>query len=201
MNDEIRKLQHRLELATAADNSPDDPPDGSPEAEQIASLREGWLALGQLLETAQPAPDEPLQLRCLQSRRPAPRATSRWWKAVGMAAVAASLAIGVALAWSLLRIRSVDPTQPGREMVLDSNGSKTQQPDAGLATTATEQAELPDISDADALDWDDSLDDQIALVGRRIIQAQGNWYGLDDELSPLREGIDRIKEEFESDTL
>ena len=205
MNDDLGELQRRLEWATAPANMPDKSADKSlgesPDAAQIASLREGWLALGQLLETAQPAPDEPLQLRCLQANRPAPRATWRWWKVAGITAVAAALTIGVTLAWSLMRNRSVDPTQPGREMVLESDGSKTQQPDTGLATTVAKQTELPDMSDADALDWDDSLDDQIALVGRRIIEVQGNWYGLDDALSPVRDGIDQIEEEFESDTL
>jgi len=228
VNDEIRELQRRLELATAADGPPDGSLDGSldesldgsldgtPDAEQIASLREGWLALGQLLETAQPAPDEPLQLRPLQLqplqlRHPTTPPTSRWWKAAAMATVAASLVIGVGLAWSLLRNHSVDPTQPGREMATQNEDAKSQQPTTDLAKNAVEQANSPDMldvdaavvdaPDVDALDWDDSLDDQIALVGRQIIQVQGDWYGLDDALSPLREGIDQIEEEFESDTL
>jgi hypothetical protein len=45
MNDELKKLQHRLEQATA----PDCPAEALADAE-LAAWRESWLALGQMLE-------------------------------------------------------------------------------------------------------------------------------------------------------
>lgn len=191
MNDEARELQRRLELATAAEC----PPDASLDTEtasldgETESLREGWLALGQLLEAAQPALDRPLKLQ-----RPAPKRASRWSKA---AAMAASLVIGVTLAWSLIAKMAVDPTQPGREIAVEGDDSKTQQP----APNDIEAEDIEPSDPSDELDWDDSLDDRIALVSQEIIRVQGDWYCLDDAFGPLRDGIDQIEQEIEDDTL
>ena len=174
MNDETRELQHRLERATAAECLPQE----SLEPE-TASLREGWLALGQLIETAQPALDRPLPLR-----RAGPKKTLRWRKAVAMAA---SLAIGVALAWGLTAKYAADPTQPAREMA--------------AASGVSEKNVIAQVDPIAELEWDDSLDDQIAMVGWEIIQVQGDRYCLDDAFRPLWESIDRMEQEIENSTL
>ncbi len=105
MNDESKRLQEILERATASgDQMPADL-----DAE-TSSLREGWLALGKLLEDAQVASGQSLD-RWQVTLRPAPQ---RWRLAV-VAAVAASLlvAAGLTLAYRLLDgANAVQPSAP-----------------------------------------------------------------------------------------
>ena len=54
MSDELNELERQLEQATARSV-----PSGAPLDPQTASLREAWLAFGQLLSTAEPAVDQP----------------------------------------------------------------------------------------------------------------------------------------------
>ena len=167
MSDELSKLQRQLEQATAAECPPDAPLDA-----ETASLREGWLALGQLLEAAQPALDEPLELPQLPRRRAPAR-----WKLVGIAVLAASLLVGATLAWSLMRAR-----QPG-----------------GLSPPPDELAS-PNVKQ-DELHWDDSLDEEIALAGQQLVRIQQDWYYLDDPFGPVQHGLEQVAEDIEDDTL
>lgn len=168
MSDELSKLQRQLEQATAADCPPEVPLDA-----ETASMREGWLALGQLLEAAQPAPDEPPKLR------PIPRRTARTrWRLAGIAGLAASLVIGVTLGWSLIVLRHSGSPSPPR---------------GGVASQ--------DMKQPDELNWDDSLDQQIAQAGRQLISIQQDWYHLDDAFGPVHDGMEQMEKDIDDSTL
>ena len=66
MNEDTKKLEEQLERATAEGGRMDDSLDA-----ETAALREGWLALDRLIETAQTASGGPpdLQLPVVAARR------------------------------------------------------------------------------------------------------------------------------------
>ena len=168
MNDELSRLQRQMEEATAADCGPDCPHDT-----ETASLRQGWLAFGELLEAAQPMADEPLQLR------PMPRRTARSRRlAAGIAAVAASVVVAVTLAWSLLGPKQpADPSTPAGGAVA-----------SGAAQT-------------DELDWDDSLDQQIVQAGQQMVRIQQDWYRPDDAFGSVHDGLEQMEKDIDDNLL
>jgi len=220
VNDRTDDLQRRLQQATAPECPADEcrpVEDGhaaSVDAE-TASLREGWLALGQLLEAAQPMSDA----STLERRLPLPQASlpqaapskaSPRWKASIAAAMAASLVIGATLAWNFLAKRSEIPSRTTQDVAVEDTDDETSQPatiaaeNAVAAVTAVETPIAEHIAKeetADELQWDDSLDDQLALVSQEIMQLEGDWDSLDDAFTPVWEGIDQVEQDIEQDTL
>ena len=184
MSEEQDKLRRRLERATAAGFTAAELPDA-----ETASLREGWIALGQLLETAYPPTEQRLELPSLpQWKAPA------WWKPAAVAALAASLLVAATLAWSLI---STDG--PG-----NSSQIVEQEKKKAIPPVKKESPDEPDaapVPDPDGLKWDDSFDEQLAMAAEDVIRIQEDWYALDDAFAPVQAGLEQAAEDIESDSL
>ncbi len=188
MSDHPEKLRRQMEQATAPELSPDASLDA-----QTQSLRRTWLAFGQLLEEGQPEADRPLELGPMPRR-----ARHTGWKLAAAAALAASLVVGVVLAWALIaRTWTGGPASPAREVALPDSPQDTE------PSTVPEQP-APQTVDRDEtvqLAWDDSLDDRIAQVGQEVARSQQGWYGLDDTSGTVWQGFEEIEEDMQDDTL
>lgn len=173
MIDEWKQLQHQLQRATAADP----PPNDLPLDPETASLREGWMLLGQLLGEAQPEPKEPLEFAV-------PRRHERSQRGRAIAALlAASLLIGATLVGSMMETSRTEKTAtPGTERPADVQEAVA----SGLDTLD--------------LAWEDDLDQRIARVGEQLILVQQDRYSLDDVMASVAYGIEQIGREFEDDT-
>ncbi len=87
MKPELESLEQQLESATARSLPADMPLDP-----ETASLREGWLAFGQLLAAAEPSPERAIALL----RKP-PASRVRWWLLTAVAITAASLLVAMTI--------------------------------------------------------------------------------------------------------
>lgn len=183
MSDELNELQRRLERATAPER-PVDPPEDS----ETAALREGWLALGQLLEAAEPR-QEPFELR----RWPEERTRYVGWRSVVAAAVAACLLIGVALAW-----RFTGGSAPGDEAKPSGAVAVNTRHEDGVIVSSERTGPEPP---AEELGWDDPLDQQIASVAQEVVRVQRDWYGADDAFAPVYRGLEQMGEDLAEGSL
>ncbi len=187
MNDaDLKNLEQQLERATASD-SPSDVSlgkDTAPLDEDTRALRETWLSLANLLETTQPAADEPFELQL-----PRVRPKRRWL--AGLLVLAASLLVAVALGWHLLGSgRPSSPSVPSNQIAI---------PEPKPSQPTTKQAVAK--QDESPLDWDDSLDQQLVSAGRAIVLVQQDWYGLDRACAPLQHGLEQMQEDIKNDPL
>jgi len=186
VSEDPNKLRSQLEHATAADGSPE-----SLDAE-TASLREAWLALGELIEAAEREWKEPLEWRL-----PPSRWKERRWKVAGVAALAASLLIGLTVAWSLVRngdsngtTATPGETAPPREETLPAPGLN------GPKLVVDEPTPV------DEFDWDnDPLDEQLAWFGQEIVSVQQDWDSLNNAFEPLWNGLEQMAEDLDDETL
>ena len=180
MSDELSELQRRLTAATAREC-----PEHLLSDAETAALREGWLALGGLLEVAQPTLDEPVRLRQPPERRPHVR-----WRLAGAAAVAASVLLGITLAWQWAK---------------GNRGVGTSSPPEGLAAGVEESdgpwERLRPMPTEAELAWDDPLDDQIASAAQQIAHLQQDWDYLDDVFGPVYHGLEEMENELDESTL
>ncbi len=182
MSDELNELQRRLEWATVPE-SPVDPPEDA----ETAALGEGWLALGQLLEAAEPW-QEPFELR----KHPE-RTRQVGWRSVVAAAVAASLLIGVALAWKL-----TGGGAPGSEAKPSGAVAVNMGREGAVIVSPERTGPEPPAED---LGWDDPLDQQIASVGQEVVRVQQDWYGGDDAFGPVYRGLEQMDEDLAESSL
>lgn len=199
MNDEWDKLERQLERAT----SPECPAAGSLDAE-TASLREGWLALGELLRAVEPPDGEPIHLPepALPIRR-----TGR--KAAGIAALAASLLVGLTLAGKWIRADRPSGMATRSHAALSEIARAETEPATSDAKPATSDAEPshPDAepfetaSLADWGEWDDPLDQQIASVAQEVVRIQQDWDQMDGAFGLLYVGMEEMAEELEQSSL
>ena len=190
MSDEQDKLQRQLEHATA-----DDCPADAAMDPQTASLRESWIALGQLLEAAQPDPGSPLQLR------QAPRRTAGVWKKLaGATVLAASMTIGFVLARTLvLSIPPDAPLPPDGQIAMPE--VKQDVPAQEAEQRAAHARQPAAVVAKDTLEWDDSLDRQIVLAGQEVVRIQQDWYRLDDAVGPVLRGLEQMEQDLEENVL
>jgi hypothetical protein len=191
MNQDHDKLLEILEQATA----PRSEPEGRLDSE-TASLREGWLALGQLLEGAEPSAELPMPLPTLRPAR------KRGWHLAIIAAVAASLLIGMVTAW---RFRATNqPAGPSLtpENVAVSDGSANSDvpaaPENRMAAAPTNKTAAPVPSE---VKWDDKLDDEIVQVAQAVVGVEQQWaYGA-DAASFVHYGLEQVEEEMQGGSL
>ena len=179
MSDELEKLQRQLEEATAAndianDDIANDAANASLDAE-TASLRETWLAFGELLDTANPPSDEPIELPQVSRRK----SSARWLAAAAM--LAASLLVAVTLVWI-----STEPNQ-----IAKPDKKETPQVEQPKAIAVV----------ADELLWDDTIDEQLAQAGQNIVQVQQDWYQLSEPFSSLQDGVSEMEDDMDQSTL
>jgi hypothetical protein len=180
VSDEVEKLERMLQRATAAENVPLDDLDG-----EAARLREGWIAFGRLLEAAEPPAE--VSFRCL----PLPRKQSqrRLWSAVGLLAV--SLLFCAVAMWILQRPSGAKNASPAT-MQIASTGAKRPAP-AKQAVKLAPGASGPQ--------WDDSLDEQVAQLGRQVIDVQQGSSAWADTGAAVQSKIEQIQQEFKDNNL
>ena len=196
MNDEQDRLHAMLNRATARGD--DVPADLDPET---AGLREGWLALGKLLNDAEAvigALPEAWQIS-------PPRAPRRW-KAIIAVALAASLLIAVGATIGL-RLLNSSGGQPAKEQQLAHDKAGTDGARPGVPQPAVPQPKSPALSGnqiakaGDALDWSDSFDDELTSVAQAAVSVR---YDSDLNLaglSTVKRGFDQLESEINSGKL
>ena len=145
MTNDLERMQRLLEEATAAGDAPADRLD--PEA---ASLREAWLAFGEMLEAAQPPvlvspllPGEGQGVRASHVR-------PRWHRLLATGALAASLVVGAAMIWMLHGAAGRQDLAPTTEQHASTHQKASPIQNARAKTVAATTAPQ----------WDDSLDEQ-----------------------------------------
>ena len=180
MSDELFELERRLTAATA----PECPAYLLSDAE-TAAMREGWLALGELLEAAQPMLDEPVRLP-----EPPNRRLSARWKLAATAALAATVLLGVMLGRRFVegnRQGGIASTPEGVAVGVERPNAPSEQP----RTMPTEES----------LVWDDPLDEEIALAGQQIVRLQQDWGYLNDAFGPVYSGLEEMEDDLDESTL
>jgi hypothetical protein len=166
MNDELNKMQRLLEEVTAAGNAPSETPDP-----EIASLREAWLAFGQLLEAAQGQEERDW---------PMPRPAQTWrWLLPTTGLLAASLLVAVAMAWMLRDGGRQDAAAP-----------------APLQTASNTAR-----SHSGSVEWDDSFDEQVAQLGQQVIAVRENQHFRVDDFALMEYRIEQFRQEVQMDSL
>ena len=182
MSDDLERMQRSLERATAAKDAPQ--ADLDP---QTASLREAWLTFGQLLEAAQPATELPLD-RWMTTP---PRARKRRWILPVAAVLAASLLIGVATTWMLRATNQPQSPGPAPEQTVSTSNhvaSPTREPPTTVPAVNGSQ-------------WDDSLDEQLAQIGRQVAYAQQDQFPGADAFGLMQYRIEQVRAEVQADKL
>jgi hypothetical protein len=179
MNDELEKSQRLLEAVTAAGETPADALD--PEA---ASLREAWLAFGDLLESAQVSPHP---LREGQRVRAVRLPTQRRWLLPMAGALAASLLICIATAWMLRDTIRHNAAAPAPSQTA-SVGHHAVTPSKAAASTDSPQ-------------WDDSLDEQFSQLDQQMTSVRENQLSSTDDFAVMQYRIDQFRQEVQADTL
>ena len=181
MKNDIEQMQRLLEKATDAGSAPPDELDP-----ETASLREAWLAFGQMLEAAPAA--------CLAAAF-AGEAEGKE-QIVGVLAaglLAASLLIGVVAVWMLHGAsRQADPTPTTNEMA-STNPIKNVAP-------AT-QANSPTVAKADEPQWDDSLDERLSQIGWQVTCAQQNQLFRTDTFGVVQYRVEQLRQAIQADSL
>ena len=205
-NEDLLRLKQMLEEATAADASAEH---GDAET---ASLREAWLAFGQLVRAADaslPAmPDFMPSLAPQQPRR------SRWIALI--AATAAVLLIAITCGWWIGHDRkpnngepSIAQTPPPEQAISQPETTaavpaalpKQDLPKPGVAQAKKATNEQPKLATAKASTWDDPLETQIASVSQQIRNIEQNWRHRVDDLDLVHYRIDAEADSLQVDKL
>ncbi|HEV3415968.1 MAG TPA: hypothetical protein VG056_04125 [Pirellulales bacterium] len=189
MNDDETKLECQLREATGAASSSTAGRDA-----ETAALAEGWLALGQLLEAANSDFGPELVLKQLRRRL----LRRRLWQ--GGALLAATLLIGVSVAWYANRGRV------GDTLVTPRNGSDiavelpASMPSAKADDARTEPTTIADNSSNNS-GWDQTLDQRIAQVDDSVVSAGTLANRGDDSIEQLGQQLTSFRQEVEKDSL
>ena len=187
MNDEMRELQRQLEAATAPDNVPE----GNVDAE-TSSLRRGWLGLGQLLDAAEATLAEPSGRWQVPVRRKARRGHLAM-----VAVLAASLLVAVTIAWLVRRPGTAGTPIPASGAL--AAGSKTPGP------KSTDRPKSPSTQQAPRagaeLEWDDSLDEQLASAAEAVMSVQQTWHPSAGSVDTIWYGLQQVEDDFDSGSL
>ena len=197
MKNDLDEMNRVLEEATAAGNVPADQLDP-----EIASLREAWLAFGEMLEAAQPpvlvsplfagerpAPNSPLFV----GGGPGVMATLgplRWRRLLATGLLAASLLIGIAMVWMFHSAnRQVNPA-PTTEQTASTHRKVAPSPKTRAKNALT----------AGEPQWDDSLDEQLALVDWQMLCVRENETLRTDAFGQAQYRMEQFRQTIEADS-
>lgn len=192
MNDESKQLERRLEQATARQLPADTPLDS-----ETAALREGWLALGQLLEAAESAAGPAAPLPAIPPT-PAPRS----WKWLGrVVALAASLLVAGVVAWQLF-----PGSDSGQHAVKTPEPAPTPQlvqtPEPALAPEKNQVAGQPGQQPKPAQEsWDGTLDESITQAYQDLISIEQDWTGFNSMSASVSTKLEEISQELAQNTI
>jgi hypothetical protein len=194
MKNDLEKMQRLLEESTAAGDAPADVLD--PEA---ASLREAWLAFGEMLESAQP----PMLLSKISllplgegpGMRPAPSSTRPLWpRLLATGLLAASLLIAVVTVCVRHGLMPQENQENHDRLAKQADSTQRQ-----IAPSNPLLAKSPSM--ADAPQWDDSLDEQFAQVSRQIVYAGQNQYYRTDAFGLMQYRMEQFRQAIQTDSL
>jgi hypothetical protein len=175
-----------LDEATAAG-------DRGPEGldEDTASLREAWLAFGEMLEAAQPASLVSPRLSEVRSATKAARMRRRWQRLLTAGLLAASLLVATATIWMLS-----GGNHPG-----NSAGAPKQMAGTNPKVAPLQKGSTKSVAAADAPQWDDSLDEQFEQVGWRMLCVQENQAFRTDAFEHAQYRLEQLRETIQADSL
>jgi hypothetical protein len=218
MNEDLSRLKQMLEEVTAAEA----PAAGSAPVEQgdaeSASLREAWLAFGQLIRAADaslPAMPEvlPVGVPALAGKPHGFRLKAGLQL---IAATAAALLIAISCGWWIGRDGKQDNRKPSLAHST-TPGPATSRAEIKTATPAVlPKQDLPKAAAAQAEEatnkqpkagaaktstWDDPLETQIAAVSQQIRNVQQNWRYRVDDVDLVQYRIDKIADSLQNDKL
>jgi hypothetical protein len=173
MKDELDNSQRLVEAVTSASDAPLEPLDT-----ESASLREAWLAFGELLAASEISPL--LSGEGPGVRAVCPRRQPRRWLLPAIGALAASLLIAASTAWML-------------------HNSIPQQ---ALAPAPSQTAKaIPIPAATSGPQWDDSLDEQVAQLGKQVTSARENQHSTADDFALMQYRIEQFRQEVQTDSL
>jgi hypothetical protein len=199
-------LEQQLEWATARDVPPNALLD-----QETTSLREAWLAFGQLLAAAQPAPDQPL--KCLSDP---PGRGRRWWPLAAIAGLAASLLVAATIFWSARRtgpapvitapsvevaVSRAEPSAPAAKKVPREKPSSPAAPGSTLTWDDALDKEITVAGQAVVSTDDDPLDEAIAVLGQAVVSADQESPLLAGASVPVRYGLEEIEKDMKNNPL
>ncbi len=191
MKSDLETSLRSLEEATAAGDKPSDLLDP-----ETASLREAWLAFGEMLEAAQPPRSaSPLPLGEGPRARAAPSRRRRYRPRLLVAGLlAASLLIAVAAIWMRSAVdRQDNPVAPPKQI------ASTKHHKHQVAPSQTSRAKS--VSTADEPQWDDSLDEQLEQVGWQMLCVQENQAFRTDVFGQAQYRLEQFRETIQADSL
>ena len=170
---------------------------------ETASLREAWLAFGQLIRAADDSlPAMPSIAASIVPQKPRRR---RW---IGLiAAVAAALLVAVTFGRWIHRDGKPGNNGPS---VAQAEKATSEQPKAGAfnpeptataktAPTATNSGWKPSMTNTAT--WDDPLETQIATVSQQISNVEQNWQHRVDDVDLVQYRIDEVSDSLQNDKL
>ena len=204
-NPDTQRLKQMLEEATAADASVagDTASAGHSASEchdaETASLREAWLAFGQLIRAADASlavmPNIATPIVPKKSRR------SRWLGLI--VAAAAALLVAVSFGWWIGRGLKQGAREPSLAQTVTPGQATpqaekvaTEQPKTG--TTKTPNTATPNTATST---WDDPLETQIASVSQQISNVEQNWQHRVDDVDLVQYRIDDVTDSLQNDKL
>ena len=181
MNEQTELWQRQLEQATRRHPTADETLDA-----ETADLREGWLALGSLLEAADEDFAEQTLPVQIQSARHQQR--RRW---LGIVALAASLLLAVSAAWIGLRSRQ----QPRLPSTPEVAGSPSQSARPRSPTPPSKNISSPD----GEICWDDAWDEKLAQLDQSFVSLC-RWSDLGDtSLQIVDQQLQQISQEMNTE--
>ena len=170
---------------------------------ETSSLRQGWLALGKLLEDAQLAAGQSLETWQVTL----PPARRRWPLAVAVV-IAASLLLAAGLTIAHRLRDGSNPLQPSAPTLAhDDHRATSSTKDLPETVAQTPNPESPSLTpeprtpNTDQLAWDDSLDDELTVVAQAAALVRDDWYARAGGVSAVERGLDQIKKDIEDGTL
>ncbi len=199
MNEDSDKLLAELEAATGAIAPQHDAHD-----QQTQALREGWLALGRVLEAAETVLPEPVE-----SWRAAPPLPARRFRPAVLISLCASISAAVALALVVWALSTEGPNRPTGSEIASARGSTDPpaphplpgQTGPGSPASGRQPSEPAPASDVAELRWDDPLDDQIISVTQALVQIERDWASTGGHLDRVRDGLQNLDSEMGQGTL
>jgi hypothetical protein len=197
MTNDLETSLRTLEEATAAGDPPVDRLDP-----ETASLREAWLALGEILEAAQPSAsgtvrfpgEKPIvSVRLLEERANARAAYVQWrWRSLSAAALlAAAVLVGVATVWTLFGASGQDSVITGPKETASTDHK----------VTPSTRAHCNVKSATDEPQWDDSLDEQIEQVQWQMLCVRENQTFRTDAFGRAQYRLEQFRETIQADSL
>ncbi len=198
MNKDIYQFEDNLEKATAAGGATDESLDP-----ETAALRETWLAFGKLLEAAQADVPGPPELQYARVEASSPRRPPLGVKTMAaLTVLAASLLVAAVVGLLLLQSEAVSVDKSLEiAQTEQSGGQPAAQPQVLPQPMVVEDSEGKNATNNDELDWDDSLDTEIAAAGTEILRIQADRYASSNSSTAIYYRLNAIQQELNDNTL